>query len=129
MAMTETRHSILIVDDMEDLREALALQLDSDGFAVKTADNGQRALKILASCPCDIVVTDVLMPDMDGIELAQMISRKYPAIDMILISGGSKMYKVDFDYLDMASKLTGVKTILRKPFEYEDLHAAIESLL
>jgi hypothetical protein len=48
---------------------------------------------------------------------------------MILISGGSKMYKVDFDYLDMASKLTGVKTILRKPFEYEDLHAAIESLL
>jgi hypothetical protein len=48
---------------------------------------------------------------------------------MILISGGGKIDQGRYDYLDMASKLTGVKTILRKPFDYEDLHAAIESLL
>jgi two-component system response regulator YesN len=129
--MAATQQCILIVDDMEDLLDALSEQLVSDGYKVKTANNGYDALAILATVPCKVVLTDILMPDMDGIELAQTINRQYPASNIILMTGGGRdrHFAGDFDYLDMASRLTGIEHVLRKPFEYPALRDMLDSLL
>jgi CheY-like chemotaxis protein len=81
------RTRILIVDDEPDIRESLSRHLRFCGYAVETAANGREALEKLERQKIDIVVSDLMMPEMDGIELLRQVRREYPMIHMIMITG------------------------------------------
>jgi len=123
--------TILIADDDEDIREALAHVLEDQGYQVEQAINGLRALKILRTKTIDLLITDLLMPDMDGLELVNHIKNDHSELPFILISGGGRQFNVDegFNYLDSAKLLTNARHVLRKPFEAEELITAVSELL
>jgi len=111
---------VLVIEDNEDLREYLRLALESQGYDVLTAAHGQEAISYLAGHPVDAVVTDLFMPEMDGIELIAAVRKKLPDVRVIAISG-----KPGVDYLSVAREL-GVAATLRKPFEVEQLLVALK---
>ncbi len=78
---------VLLVDDEEGFRQAIARRLDRRGLAVRQAEGGEGALAILAESAVDVVVSDVRMPGMDGLELLDRIKQGYPEIEVILLTG------------------------------------------
>lgn len=83
--------SILLVDDEEDIRDLLGMLLADLGYAVSSAENGEEACTAFRDTPPDIVLTDIKMPGMDGIELLRTIKRECPDIEVIMISGHGDM--------------------------------------
>ncbi len=84
-------HRLLLVDDEEDIRDVLQLPLEDLGYAVLTADNAETALSIFRSQHPDIVLTDIKMPGMDGIELLREIKTERPDTEVIMITGHGDM--------------------------------------
>jgi len=82
---------ILIVDDEEDIRVVLGISLSDLGYEVYTAENGEEALRILRETNLPIVLTDIRMPVMDGIELLRKIKHENPEIEVIMITGHGDM--------------------------------------
>ena len=78
---------ILIVDDEEDNRKMLSRHFRFNGFEVETAENGEAALAVLEDTKIDIVVSDIMMPVMDGISLLKEIHATYPTVRAIMITG------------------------------------------
>lgn len=109
-------HTILIVDDDQDIREMLAMTLKINGYGVVTADNGLRALEYLRQhpIPC-LIVTDIAMPEMSGIELrkAQLSDEKLSKIPVIFISA--------FDDCIEDAKQYQAITCLKKPVDQDKL--------
>ncbi len=121
---------ILIVDDEEALRRALSLRLEDEDFELLGAENGQKALEIISTKHVDIVVTDLLMPDMGGLELMQKLHEWQMEIPVIAMSGGD----VSLEFLDADSLLQnaeryGAFEVIEKPFKAHDLIAVIHKLL
>ena len=129
--MLDTGNSVLVVDDIEDVREGIKNILESEGFAVSSAENGLKALKVLDKNKIDLVVSDILMPEMDGIEMCQKIIELHPDMMFILISGGGRQSgsSGSYDYLQAAKKITGIDDVLKKPFDPEELINLIKSKL
>ena len=111
---------VLVIEDNADLREYLRLALESQDYQVLTAAHGQEAIGYLNGHHVDAVVTDLFMPEMDGIEVIAAVRKKFPDVRVIAISG-----KPGVDYLGVAREL-GVAATLRKPFEVEQLLAALK---
>jgi CheY-like chemotaxis protein len=108
--------TILLVDDSESIRELLAKALADGGYKVLTAADGKQAIRILTTKSIDLIVTDLYMPEADGIELiiaVRKMPRRPPVIAMSSQTG-------IMDVLHVAKKL-GAKKILRKPFPPSDL--------
>lgn len=82
---------ILVVDDEESTRDLLSLSLQSDGYDVVCAEDGYRALELCEKNPPDIVLTDIKMPGMDGIELLRRLKRLNPEMEVIMITGHGQM--------------------------------------
>jgi CheY-like chemotaxis protein len=118
--------SILVVDDMEDARSMIRAILESDGHDVAEAENGHRAIAALAEGRFDIVVTDILMPESDGIELIRLISGD-PKLGIIAMSGGGSYISAAVS-LELA-RATGAARILRKPFRKPELLAAVAAVI
>jgi DNA-binding NtrC family response regulator len=118
--------SILVVDDEEDVRDVLQGILESADYRVTTAADGNEASKLLAAEKFSIVLTDLLMPDRDGIEVVGELRKKYPSTPVIVMSGGGRMRHVE--YLKMA-KTFGAHAVLEKPFKSEQLLTTIATLL
>lgn len=116
--------NILVVDDEAILRDTLKVVLTKFGHNPTLASNGREALAALKSQRFDLVVTDLLMPDFDGLELLGQIRRTYPDIPAIAISGGGRISSNE--YLLMARKL-GAVAVLSKPFTPEDVATAIRA--
>lgn len=129
--MTEVKNRVLIVDDVEQIRDGVSSIVESEGYRVYTASNGLKALDVLKNNEIDLIVSDILMPEMDGIEMCNKIKELFPEMKFILISGGGREVKVSssYDYLDTARKLTGINDILKKPFDPEELISLIDSKL
>ena len=83
--------SILLVDDEEGIRKVLGIALADLGYEVFTAENGMEALRIFDDVKPPIVLTDIKMPEMDGIELLRQIKQKYPDTEVIMITGHGDM--------------------------------------
>ena len=79
--------NILIVDDEELIRTTLSIKLDQDGYTTKTVESGENALKVLKSESFDVVLTDLRMIGMDGIELLRQVKRLQPDIEVIILTG------------------------------------------
>jgi CheY-like chemotaxis protein len=116
---------VLVVDDDGIYRTIMMRVLTRAGFAVSGVRSGREALDHLEHGTPSIVVTDILMPDMDGLELIRAIRRTGRGIGIVAISGGGDPI---FDFLPAAS-VFGADVTLRKPFELSTLVTAVQSLL
>jgi two-component system nitrogen regulation response regulator NtrX len=115
--------SVLVVDDEASIRQSLSGILSDDGFDVQTAANGYEALKIIASEAPDIVLLDIWMQGMDGIETMKEIKKEYPSIPVILISGHGT--------IETAVKATkmGAFDLIEKPLSIDKVILAINNAL
>jgi CheY-like chemotaxis protein len=122
--------NILVVDDVEDIREVLTQILQYEGYNVIAASNGKTAMEAIDGMRIDLVVTDILMPEMDGMELVNKIKESTPDTKFILMSAGGRYLPAkDYDYLEVAKKLTGASMVLKKPFEPTELIDIIGNMI
>ncbi|MDX8398748.1 MAG: response regulator [Gallionellaceae bacterium] len=96
------------------------------GFDCHAVGDGREALEYLLKNSVELIITDIIMPDVEGIGLILSVSENYPELPVIAISGGGRIGTPE--YLDMACELGAVHA-LRKPFENEELIAAVCALL
>jgi DNA-binding response OmpR family regulator len=116
---------ILLVDDEDSFRKMMCQTLTEMGYEVMEACNGRDAVQIHELCPADIVLTDLIMPDTDGIETIRELKRIHSSVKIIAMSGGG--WVGTRDYLK-AAKLIGADETLTKPFSKQDMAAALERL-
>lgn len=117
---------ILLIDDDDILRAAVQEALEQLGHQVIGAGEGKSALDLLQANPADLVITDIVMPGMEGLETIIELRRRHPELKIIAMSGGGRSNPGD--YLEVARKL-GAAHILAKPFTIEELSAAIAAAL
>jgi CheY-like chemotaxis protein len=116
--------TILFIDDEESMRRLFQLTLEGAGYHVLTAENGQHGLRLLEHLSADLILVDIFMPEMDGLELIPLIRKTRPASKIIAISGGSGM----MNHLDTAKHL-GAHDTLKKPFSMQELLVAVAAQL
>lgn len=117
---------ILIIEDDTAVREGVAKVLSRAGYSVLKSSNGREGLEILEKEPCDIVLTDIIMPEMEGIETITRIAKQYPGLKVVAMSGGGRLGNTDF--LKVASQIGAVDTIA-KPATAKQLLETIEKHL
>ncbi|MGD0341127.1 MAG: response regulator [Bacteroidales bacterium] len=117
---------ILIVEDNRELREMLKESLTRKRFTVQEADNGKDAIIHFKPGVTDLVVTDIIMPEEDGLKVIMTLREIKPSIKVIAISGGGKAGPAS--YLNMAKAL-GADAIYYKPFSVNEMIGKIEELL
>ncbi len=117
---------ILVMDDDEIFRPILREMLEFSGLEVEEAANGAIGLLMCKEKKIDLVISDVIMPEKEGLEVIRELKRDYPNIKIIAMSGGGHIGPVD--YLDMAQKL-GAHATLMKPFSHQQLMDAVNDLL
>jgi|694.fasta_scaffold110084_3 CheY-like chemotaxis protein len=118
---------ILVIEDENLLSDLLKKFLTRDGHQVLIANDGVEGIKIYYQFRPDLIITDIIMPEKDGIEVIVEVLKDNPELPIIAISGGRRAVTADFN-LDSAEML-GVKGILQKPFTHEQLQELIESVL
>jgi CheY-like chemotaxis protein len=118
--------NILIVDDDDDIRRVLRRILETDGHVVVDCANGQDALHAMGARRPDLVITDVYMPEMDGIEFLVHLRERDPDLPVLAVSGGS-LATADF-VLEDASQL-GANAVLSKPFDIDEMRRTVRRLL
>jgi CheY-like chemotaxis protein len=117
---------ILVIDDDDLVRDTLIRILSRAGYEAIAAKDGREGVARFRESPPDLILTDVIMPDQDGIETIVELRQLAPAIPIIAISGGGRARAMQF--LDAAHKL-GADKVLSKPIKQADLVAAISELL
>lgn len=115
--------TILVVDDDPGVREVIRSMLESAGYEVMAAENGREALKLLRACHVDLILTDLVMPEQEGIETIKTLRREYPNLKVIAMSGA-----FGGDYLRIASYL-GAHATLPKPIQMQALLQLIGQML
>ena len=117
---------ILLIDDEEIFREVLAAALTQAGHTVRQAGDGFVGLKLFRERPAELVITDIVMPEKEGLDTIRDLHRDFPDARIIAMSGGlahdSKLY------LHMAEKF-GAAAVLPKPFSLADLHQTVNTVL
>ena len=119
--------NILLVDDDAHLVKAQSEFLRRAGHAVSTAANGKEAMDLVADNDFDLVITDIIMPEKEGLETIAELRRKAPKIKIIAMSGGT-IWMGSKDSLSMA-RMFGASLTLAKPFSGETLIAAVKQVL
>ncbi len=109
--------SILIIDDQPEVLRALRKTLQREGHTVTDAADGKAALRRFAGSPTDLVISDIYMPEMDGIEFLMRVREAFPEARIIALSGGGYLGKEEV--LAAAGNL-GAVGILEKPFSVEE---------
>ncbi len=116
--------NILVVDDVAEIRTLLRDFLTIKKHTVYIAENGIAALKIAEKEEVDIIITDMVMPEYDGVETLLAFKEKHPHVKMIAMSGGNLNSAT---YLSLAEKIGALKT-LTKPIDFDDLISFIDSI-
>jgi CheY-like chemotaxis protein len=127
---------ILVIDDERDVRDSVKCVLDLAGYEVLTAENVPEALEQLKRTPMDLVITDIIMPKMNGVQAIESIRRAFPLVRIVAISGGGNFGVAGYQptaiatnaYLRSAEE-AGAHVVLTKPFELDDLIEVVEKLL
>src|SRR3990172_11204918 len=116
---------ILVIDDDDEVRETLCNILRSAGFEATVARNGKEGVRLFDAVGADAVVTDVIMPEMEGIETIRELRLRRAGVKIVAISGGGRTGVAD--YLALAKKF-GADATLSKPFSRDELLAALSDL-
>lgn len=118
--------TVLVIDDEPGVARMIKLMLDDVGYRVVLASGGRGAIENLIRESVDLVITDILMPEIEGIELIRHIKEAHPTVRVIAISGGGQSHNPDF--LRFAQRL-GADATLPKPFRREELLAVVAKIL
>ena len=118
---------ILLIEDDGSLRETIKVLLERKGYEVMTACDGEEGLKMFRSSPTPIVITDIIMPNKEGVETIFELERNFPSVKIIAISGGGKADAQN--YLKAVSLISNVKHTFKKPFSNKELLAVVKELL
>ena len=119
--------SILLIDDDDQFRAMMNEALTGEGYQVSEASDGRQALALYASKPTDLVITDLVMPEKEGLEMIAEIKRLYPGVKIIAISGGGRTGSTH-NFLKIAKSL-GAQRTLAKPFLHHEMLEAITQVL
>jgi CheY-like chemotaxis protein len=114
-------HKILLVDDEETVRRLLRITLERDGYDVVEAVNGYQALALYEEQPVDLVITDIAMPEMNGFQLIEVLTRRFVGIKVIAMSGLA-------ENLSLAKLLGGCETV-QKPVSIDQLSRMVRAEL
>lgn len=123
--MTARPSRVLIVDDEPDVRLSLQLALELAGYSVRIAANGLEALAAQRDSAADILITDIFMPESDGMETIAAFRREFPATRIVVVSGAAR--RPSTDYLS-AAQLVGADITLRKPLDIDRLLEQLRGL-
>jgi len=119
----EPEFSVLVVDDNESIREVLAIVLSGSGYRCESAKNGVEAMQRVRQARFDAVVTDLEMPEMDGIALTRELRQQFSSLPVMIMTGYS-----DDDHRETAFR-AGAREFLSKPFDIPDLIKKLHGML
>jgi len=117
---------ILLIDDDQTVQSVFSQFLKGLGYEILQAENGKEGMELLKKHQPDLVVTDILMPEMDGLEILLAIRKAEEKVPIIAISGGARNLNIDF--LQQA-KMFGAKHVFEKPVPLDVLQNAIKGIL
>jgi CheY-like chemotaxis protein len=118
--------SILVIDDEEAVRNTICENLEDAGFETFEAMDGEQGLQLIeAKGPPDVIITDIIMPQKEGLETIIEVRKKYPDVKIIAISGGGRTKALDF--LELAGKL-GATATMPKPLDLDELERTVRDL-
>jgi len=117
---------ICLIEDTELIRETLKRILEKLGHTVRPATNGREGLELCSAMKFDVVITDIIMPEVEGIEVLRTIKKESPTTRVIAMSGGGRVGNMDF--LKIAESL-GADAILYKPVTKAEFMQALETCL
>ena len=115
---------ILVIDDVRLMRNLIAETVQAAGHEVMCAANGKEGLKMFSAEAADLVITDLIMPEKEGLETIQQLRSAQPDLKIIAMSGAPRQLMV----LEMAA-MVGAQKTLQKPFQMDELTEAVETLL
>jgi len=121
--MANAKQVILIVDDEEGLREGLSRLLEGEGYAIVAAETGEEALQILQQSHIDLVLTDMRMPGMSGIDLLKKIRESYGELGVIILTGYGQIES----YIEAMN--FGAIEYVSKPFKVNELKFIVNKVL
>jgi CheY-like chemotaxis protein len=117
---------ILVIDDDAIVRKTIVQLLEDDGYQVVSAEDGLRGMAMFRSEQPDLVITDIIMPEQEGIQTIAEMRKAMPDAKIIAISGSGRFS--DADFLKMARSL-GAMDIVSKPFDADELLTIVENCL
>jgi len=117
---------ILVIDDEPLVRSTVVTMLNREGFSVEEASDGQAGIAMFHKNQPDVVITDIFMPNRDGIEIIRELKRSCPLTKIIAMTGGGQTRMME---ITSAATFLGADHILLKPFERESLLAAVNAAL
>lgn len=124
LPLSNTHPTVLVIEDNDVMRELLARMLQRKGFAVETVANGHDGLTLFGLQSFDLVITDMVMPRMNGLELIQALKRMRPDVKVIAVSGHDDR----IGYLRVALQI-GAKAVCLKPVTPADLVQTVRAVL
>jgi len=116
---------VLLADDDVDFQTVLRISLAGAGYEVETVPDGKQAIQAHQQRPADILITDLFMPEQDGLETVVFFRKHNPDMPIIAISGSKKGHTTDHLYV---ARHAGANVILRKPFEIGKLLEQVQKL-
>ncbi len=117
---------ILIIDDEPHILLMLKKMLERTGYEIDLASNGKEGLDLFTRKPSDLVITDIIMPEKEGLETIREMKRMPPELKIIAMSGGGKISAEN--YLETA-KIFGASRIIEKPFTQQHMEPTVNQLL
>ena len=116
---------VLFIDDNDDFRKLALRWFQSCGIEVEGAADGVQGLALQRARPADVIITDIFMPEKEGIETIHELRKEFPQVKIIAVTGLEPLRH--YDVFAVARQVGAVKT-LKKPFKFEDLIAAVREL-
>ena len=117
---------VVVIDDQEPIRRLVRRALEKDGHEVLEAGEGEAGMALLDRAPVDVVITDIFMPGMDGIQVLREIRKRFPAVKVIAMSGGDSSGLMDLRH---DAELLGAVKSLSKPFTAREVVDVVRSVL
>lgn len=117
---------ILVIDDDDQILRTLHQVLELEGHEVVNASNGKEGIKLFKENCADLIITDIVMPEKEGLETIVELRRDFPDVKILAISGGGQV--APESYLTLAKHLGALRT-LPKPFERDQLLAAVNAMM
>jgi len=118
---------ILVIDDEPHIRTLVSAFLVQDGHEVDLAENGMEGLKMIRLNRYDLLITDIVMPEQDGLGVLMELKEQGSRMRIIVMSGGGTRLNID-NYLNLA-RLMGADRVLSKPLDFLKLQAAVKEVL